>query len=384
MPILNNKYISQKQKIIISENKLLLEEFEQLSLLPFQWNILQNSTILITGATGLIGSVLIKALLHISLKYTLNIHILAYIRDIDKFNHIFNNYQLDYITGDTRDKIEYSGQVDYIFHCAAVTKSKEIVSNPVENLLTSIIGTKNIMEFAKDKKVKDVIYISSMEMYGTLTDSKTESEHKICDPANQTLNQTTDVKVTEQMLGYIDLANPRSSYPEGKRTSECLCNAYYSEYGLPVKIARLAQTFGAGVSSEENRVFAQFAKSAVNKENIVLHTDGSSEGNYCYLADVISGLLFILLKGQDGETYNIVNEDLHMTIKQMAEFVAKNIAADKISVIFDIPEDIRKYGYPPTTKLNLSGEKLKKLGWKPAYGMKDMYERMIGYWQHKE
>jgi nucleoside-diphosphate-sugar epimerase len=118
----------------------------------------------------------------------------------------------------------------------------------------------------------------------------------------------------------------------------------------------------------------------MNKADIVLHTDGSSEGNYCCLADTVAGILTIMLKGQDGEAYNVVNEDLHMTVKQMAQFVADEIAKGKIKVTLEIPPDAQTYGYAPSTRLYLTSEKLRSLGWRPQYSMKDKYERMIEYW----
>ena len=124
--------------------------------------------------------------------------------------------------------------------------------------MIAIKGTTNVLEFAKAKNVRSMVYISSMEAFG------------ITDPKKNLIN--------EKDLGYIDILNPRSSYSEGKRICECICAAYFSQYGIPVKIARLAQTFGAGVPDSDTRVFAQFAKSAINGEDIVLHTKGESVG----------------------------------------------------------------------------------------------------------
>lgn len=220
-----------------------------------------------------------------------------------------------------------------IFHCASVTTSKVMIEKPVETLLTSIDGTKNILELAKEKNLKSVVYISSMEMYGSFDD--------------------LDHEVKENDLGYIDPLKVRSNYPECKRLCENMCIAYLSEYDVPVKIARLAQTFGAGILPGENRVFAQFARSASNGENIVLHTKGLSEGNYCYTRDCMTGLLTILLKGKNGEAYNISNPVSHITIADMAKMVAEKIADGKIEVVFDIPEN-NNFGYAADTKMKLN------------------------------
>ena len=202
-----------------------------------------------------------------------------------------------------------------------------------------------------------MVYVSSMEVYGR-TDEKLE-------------------KVTENDLGYIDLTNVRSCYSEGKRICECLCTAYASEYQIPVRVARLAQTFGAGIHADDNRVYAQFARSALKGENIVLHTDGMSEGNYCYTRDVIIALLFLAYSGKNGEAYNIVNEKSHMTIKEMASLVADDIMEGKIKVIYDIPNSDKVYGYAPSVKMHLSAKKMKSLGWVAEVDMKEAYMRMI-------
>jgi UDP-glucuronate decarboxylase len=324
--------------------------------------LLVNCSILITGATGLLGSMIVKTLAQASFDLSLNLHIIVMARNETKLKKMFEGCNVEILCGDICDAINVSNKLDYIIHCAAATTSREMITHPVENLLTSIEGTKNILELAKSKEIKSMVFVSSMEMYGTNAVKGSE-------------------KVTEDKLGTLDLTNPRASYPEGKRAAECFCFAYRTEYGIPVKVARLAQTFGAGVAKEENRVFAQFAKSAIQGADIVLHTDGSSEGNYCYLADAVYGILTILLKGRNGEAYNVANENLHMTIKQMAKIVAKDIADGKIGVSIDIPEDSAKLGYAPKTKLNISSEKLRALGWKPKYNMRDMYERMIEYWK---
>lgn len=329
---------------------------------------LRSSTILVTGAAGFVGSMIIEALVSVSEVASLNIRIIGMTRRTSKQRYNFDKDRTELYYGDICENLNIIGDVDYIIHCASITNSQTMKSYPIKTFLTSIMGTRNILDLASDKKIKSMVYISSMEAYGT----------NACNPYT-----TKDLKnncVTEDMLGYIELNNSRSSYPEGKRAAEFLCNAYYSEYGVPVKIARLAQTFGPGVSVTDNRVFAQFARSAINGTDIVLHTDGSSEGNYCHIADTVTGILTILLKGYSGETYNVVNEKLHMNIRQMAEFVAEEIGRGKIKVTTQIPEHSNQYGYAPPTKLRLSAEKLRALGWSPIFNMKDMYEHMIEYW----
>ena len=324
---------------------------------------LSGSTILVTGATGLVGSETVRALACINRKRKAGITILALIRNPKKAESIYGNLlnrgDINIVTGDLLrpDELSHAVRVpvDYIIHCAAVTASKTMVTKPVETINTAIEGTRNMLEIARMKNVKSFVYLSSMEVYGRMD---------------------TKEPVTEEMQGYVDPLAVRSNYPLSKRMCENLCAAYYAEYGLPVRIARLAQTFGAGVLPGENRVFAQFARSVMEGKDIVLHTKGTSEGNYCYTADTVRGLLTILTKGADGEAYNIANEETHTTIADMAEFAAHTLAEDKIRVVFDIPES-NTYGYAAETHMTLSSSKLRALGWEPHYNLEQCYRRMM-------
>ena len=158
---------------------------------------------------------------------------------------------------------------------------------------------------------------------------------------------------------------------------ECLCASYASQYSLPIKVARLCQTFGTGVSYSDNRVFAQFARSIIEGRDIVLKTDGSTERNYCYVRDALSGILTILLKGENGQAYNVANKDTLISIKDMAQLLIDRYPQSGSKLVFDIAEDVTKLGYNPKVKMNLATEKLEALGWEATVGLEEMFDNLI-------
>lgn len=339
----------------------LQEDLEILAHSDLPWNEIDGSAVLVTGATGLVGSQIVKAILCRNRLYDKKTRLIACARNADKakkvFQEVWSRDELEWHFADISRPLAFEREVDFIVHTASATASKDFVTHPVEVIGTSIDGSRNILEFAKRKHSRGVVYLSSMEAFGTVPPS-TE-------------------KAGEKDLGKIDLESPRSCYPESKRMVECLCAAYAAEYGLPVKTARLSQTFGAGISYGENRVFAQFAKAAIECKDIVLHTQGLSWGNYCYTRDSVSAILTLLAKGNKGEAYTVANENSNLRIRDMAELVARKIAKGKIRVVYDIPESSLTYGYAPDTELHLSSQKMQALGWRATVDLEESYERLI-------
>lgn len=321
---------------------------------------LTGMTVLVTGATGLIGAQVVKAMACANRELGLKIKILALCRNKEKFQQIFDGLlDMDDIVavyGDINSEISLEGTVDYIIHGANPTSSKYFVQYPVETIITSIKGTRNILELARRKNIKGMVYLSSLEVYG--------------------VPDTKDGIVTETQYGYIDPMNVRSSYSEGKRMAECLCVSYAREYGVPVKVARLSQTFGAGVNYNDGRVFAEFLRCAIEKKNIVLHTKGKTLRTYCYTKDAVSALFYVLLRGNTAEAYNVTNKNTAVTIYEMAKCVCETFSESGITVEFDVPDNLESFGYNPEMVIRLDTRKIESLGWKATVGLEEMFQRM--------
>lgn len=316
---------------------------------------LEGSAILVTGATGLIGSMLVKTVLAAAKKYSIRIKIIGQVRNLEKARKVY---------GDLFGEIEFVSDpnvpCDYIIHTVSPTTSKFFIEHPVETIKASVESAMEILEVAKSNDAS-VVYLSSMEQYGV------PYEH--------------GQKMTEDKVGVIDHLNIRSSYSESKRLCECLCASYAAEYDINVKIARIAQTFGAGVPLADNRMPMQFARAAAEAHDIILHTEGKSIANFVYLSDAIAGILMILEKGKKGQAYNVCNDLETRSIRDIAELVAQKVAGGSIRVQIEKKENM---GYAPDTAMYLDSGKLRELGWKAEIGMTEAYKRLVEYILHEK
>lgn len=323
------------------------EDISKISDVEFiDWNRLRGTTFFITGATGLIGTALVKSLALVNKKRNLGLRIMALVRNEEKARARFLSCQedvsLEFLVGSVEsfDYNKAEGKVDYIIHGASQTASKEFVQHAVETMDTALSGTKNLLELAKNKKVQGFIYLSSMEVYGY--------PHK-------------GHKVKEDEIGTFSPLNLRNSYPLSKIMCESMCSAYAQEYGIPARICRLTQTVGPVVSDTDNRIVAYFGRCVKHKENIVLKTKGDTERCYLHTVDAVTAIMTILLNGKDGEAYNAGDESTYCSISEMANRIAK---ANGIEVEYDLQPESSN-GYLETLYMDLDTGKLKSLGWNP-------------------
>ncbi len=317
-------------------------------------NRLNGSRVLISGATGLIGKYLVRFLAQ-----HCDCTVFVVVRDQNKAYGLWKDLgeRIQYICSDITELEAADLSVDYMIHGASVTSSKAFSFEPVETIYTCVEGTRRMLEFSRRNPVKGFVFLSTMEVYGT---------------------PRTDDRIQEGHGTDLNTMTVRTSYPESKRLCESMCTAYCSEYGVPVRVLRLTQTFGPGVTYDDSRVFAEFARCAIEGKDIVLHTKGDTKRNYLYLADACTAILTVLTEGRNGVAYNGANEDTYCSIREMAELVAAQCSEFVIGVRVEPKEEAQeKFGYAPVLKMNLDTSKLQGLGWRPETGLADMYRRMI-------
>jgi len=339
------------------KNPVFREDMEYIAGADFiPWDKLRGKTLFITGATGLIGFNLISALAYMNLYKGLPLKILALVRDEAKARERFTEIiaegaPLEFIVGDLEHIPHVTDKVDYIIHGGSPTASRYFAEHPVETIKMNLAGAITLLEMAREKQVESFLFLSSMEVYGSL--------HR-------------EEKVDENHESFVNTMNPRSSYPEAKRMIEAMCASYAAQYQVPAKVIRLTQTFGAGVRKEDNRVYAQFMRQAMAGEDIVLFTQGGTRHAYLYTADAVKAILTVLLNGENGEAYNAANEETYCSIKEMAELVAE---MEDASVIMKISDECGKL-YPAELFMNLDVSKLCNLNWRGKVYLKEMFMRM--------
>lgn len=311
---------------------------------------LKNKKILVTGATGTIGSYIVDTILAYSHIYNANICVYAACRNNDRYGERFSQCpcEVHYVEYDMLKDIKFDMDIDYIIHAAGNAYPTAFANNPVETIVGNVNSTYNILEYARKHSTRRVLYVSSGEVYG---------------------NISADINgVKEEQLGNVDVLMSRSCYPLSKRTTENLCVSYNKEYGTDVVIVRPCHTYGPTITKNDNRANAQFIRNAIEGKNIVLKSSGEQMRSYCYVADCAAGILTALINGKSAEAYNCSNPDSVLTIADFAKTIAQ-IAGTK--VIMENPTNRDIANRSPIRNQILNAEKLYNLGWKPLYGIEE-------------
>ena len=321
--------------------------------LDLPWSKLRDCNILVTGATGLIGGCLVEVLMS---RQDKDYHVYASGRNEERAKKRFADFASDpsfhFVKYDVLEPFESDVNFDYIIHAASNASPNFFATKPVEVIKSNIQGLSNLMEYGLNHGMKRMLYVSSGEVYG-------EGDGRV---------------FTEDYSGYVNCTSPRSCYPSSKRAAETLCVSYAQEYGADVVIARPSHTYGPYFTESDNRVYAQFIRNVLRGEDIVMKSTGSQFRSWCYVVDCAAAILYILLKGENGQAYNIADASSNISIKELAEMIAE-IGGKK--VVIDLPSDAEKAGYNVVTKSVFSTEKLDALGWKISGCMKDKMGKTI-------
>jgi len=343
---------------LFSNCSLYIEDLCTIASANINWNQFKEKSILITGASGLIGTFLIDLLMYRNTQYNNNITVYAVSRNKDKavfrFKEHFNSNLFHYIQKDIQTPLELDASVDYVIHGASNTHPIAYATEPINTIMLSAVGTNSILDFSSKNSVKRTLFLSSVEIYGE--------------------NRGDTESFNEDYCGYINCNTLRAGYPESKRVAESLCQAYIKEKNIDIVMARCSRVYGATMGDDDSKAIAQFIKNSINKENIILKSKGDQQYSYCYVADICSALLLLLIKGKNGDAYNISGNDYPLSLFEIAKILCDYSGKE---IDFNIPSAIEAEGFSKTTKAILDTSKLCELGWKPQYSLKTGLIRTI-------
>lgn len=310
------------------------------------WEKLAGKNLLLTGATGLIGTVLVDVLMKKNLDDKLNVTVFAAGRNEkiarERFADYLGNKNFKFVKLDVNEPIEFDSPVDFIIHAASNTHPRLYSTDPVGTMTANILGTHNLLEFGRKKKISRVVFVSSVEIYGKVLNA--------------------DDLFDESYCGYINCNTVRAGYPEAKRAGEALCQAYISQHGLDVVIARPCRIYGPTMRLDDSKAMSEFIMNGVRGEDIVLKSQGLPRFSYCYGADCANGILYCLLNGKCGEAYNVADSSEILSLREIAEYIS-SLANKK--VVFELPDEIQARGFSVAPAAILTNDKLRTLGWSP-------------------
>jgi UDP-glucuronate decarboxylase len=336
------------------------EDIDYVATRDLPWEKLRDRTIAITGANGMVGTYLTLALLRANMAHGLNLRVVGLVRNLAKAHDSFHDFSgdssLTLIEQDVSERFTDLPNADYFVHAASQASPGYFASDPVGTIRANTVGTFNCLDYAVRSGVSHFLLISTREIYGE-------------PPPDQKRN------FVESDLGIVDTLDPRSSYSEGKRASETIAMSYASQFGLNVRIARLAHSFGPGMPSDDGRVQASFLANVIARNNIVLKSRGSLVRSYTYIADVTYGLLLLLL-ADDNVVCNLADDLAVTSIKELAEVFCDAEGTKESQLVFEL-DDQDTAGWSPISAGMVDASKLRSLGWQARFSLAENVLRWI-------
>lgn len=343
----NTSYISLLRKLI--------EDFPD-------WGKLDGKGVLISGAGGMLGSLLADTLMlrNEDVSPERRNRIFATGRNVAaaqaRFRHWAGREDFTFFAHDVTEPLNrFPEKPDLLIHAASTTHPAQYTGEPVNTILSNILGTKHMLDAAAGVPGSRFLMMSSVEIYGENRGDTDYFDEKYC--------------------GYIDCNTLRAGYPESKRVSESMCQAYIREKGVDAVIIRLPRCYGPTMKMSDTKALSQFIQKGLAGQDIVLKSEGKQFYSYAFAADAVLGMLWVLANGDCGAAYDLADRDSDITLKDLAGLVAE--AAGR-KVVFELPDELERTGYSTATRALMRGEKLKELGWRPQYTIQSGIKLTMG------
>lgn len=340
---------------------VLEEDFRSVFSAALPWERLSGRSVLVTGATGLVGSYLAEALLYRNEASPLApCKVVALVRDkgraASRFAHHGSRGDLQLLIQDAAQPVPSNLSTDFIIHAAGNATPRLFGVDPVGTYRAAVLGTHHLLEHAHHVCCEGFLLLSSGSVHGVVAGEETV--------------------IDERVLGTLDPLSPYACYAESKRMAETMCASWTRQFGVPTRIARLGHTYGPGLRKDDDRAFAQFVHAVVDRRDIVLRTDGAATRPYCYLSDAADALLRILLTGKDGEAYLLAHTEATCSVLELATLLAGLYPERGVRVKMGKSDDAGSIANrDPPRRLDVS--KLSALGWAPRVGVQAGFRRTL-------
>lgn len=317
-----------------------------------------GKTILVSGATGLIGARIIALISKLHNEYDNSIKGIGLYRNESKLNKMmpvipegieFCRWDMD------ENQMPEIGPYNAIIHCAGISGGKKMhLKDPRRFFTTNIGSTQKLLDYNAQHCKAPFLFVSSYEVYGDVQQ---------------------ETPFNEEFPSTVDTFALRSSHAEMKRMCEMMCCMWSSQFGFNAYTVRLTSTFGDGVEYDDPRFFAEFVRCIIENRDIVLKSSGSTVRSYLDADDAATAMLYVIASGQNGN-YNLTNMQNAISIRDIAQRMIE-VSGSEIKLKFDVAEDVSKLGYRKEGCTLMDATKLMNLGWQPVYTLDETIGKLI-------
>lgn len=345
------------------KKKIITSDIDRMVKARASWESFYNKTIMITGANGYVPSYFVHLFIALNDQYNAGITVIALCRNREKaevkFENCLDRKDFVLLIQDVCEPIEIANEIHYFIHAASPAGIHSRYCNPVTTFQANVMGCDNLLKLAMKNPCERFLFVSSVDVYGKM-------------------NSIDRLKETD--CGILDSLNVRNVYACAKKATEMLCCSYFEKYKVPIVMVRPGQIFGPGIELNDGRLHIDFISQILEKNKIVIKSDGSAIRTFLYVTDAIIGMLTAMTEGKLGECYNVVDEKGEASVLELANLMAKQICNDEVEVEFDYTKRNNIEVISALSVVTGCSEKIKGLGWEPEFSLEEGARRMMQYY----